>query len=58
MRPTNIGFLFMANEDIINTEKLKLIELVEFFYKHYKTLNFKSLWIEFDKLKEQLNEKK
>ena len=35
-------------------EKLKLIEFVEFFYKYYRTLNFKPIWIEFEKLKIEL----
>ena len=45
----------MPNE-INTTEKLKLIELIEFFYAHYKKLNFKPLWEEFEKLKEQVKQ--
>ena len=42
--------------DINITEKLKLIDLINFFYSHYKTINFKPLWEVFDKLKEQVKE--
>jgi len=43
----------MSN-DINTSEKLKLIELIEFFYIHYKKLNFKPIWAEFEKLKEEV----